>query len=88
MTLRNALMLCLLAIVVTACQMEPSRVQYIRVTPTLYSYTKDFQARANADLGSLPACPRNVVKAGCSAARTLVDDYGVNRNQIRALGGK
>lgn len=56
------------------------------VTPKIQPYASDVQALAAKELGGLgPSCPRTHIEIGCSAIRTMMDDYGNLRAQIRKI---
>ena len=55
-------------------------------TPDLLEYDPDFQGLAATEVSAMPPpCPRDVVIEGCSAVHRLIKDYGLVRDQIRAL---
>lgn len=56
------------------------------MTPDLYEYSPAFTTRAADELQGLgEACDRVEPAAACSALQRLVRDYGVVRDQIRAI---
>lgn len=71
-------------LLLTACATAVSDPQI--VTPTLFSYSDQFQARLAQELEAMaPACDREKPADDCSAAARVVRDYGIVREEIRAM---
>lgn len=78
------LSLLLLAILTISCARENFDAVIVE-TPDLIEYAPEVQQRALDELQALgPPCLPMEVTEGCSALRTLVNDYGRVRDQIRA----
>jgi hypothetical protein len=56
------------------------------VAPEVIGYSRDVKALAADELDALgPPCLRVEVAPGCSAVKTMIMDYKLTRDQIRAL---
>lgn len=72
-------------LLLTACATAVSDPPQI-VTPTLFQYSDQFQARLAAELEAMPpACDRREPADDCSAAARALRDYGIVREEMRAL---
>jgi len=74
------------ALLLTACAPVISDPPAQVVTPTLFSYSEKFQEKLASELEAMPpACDRREPADDCSAAARAIRDYGIVREEQRAL---